>query len=274
MTKAFFAIRRFAATLFRRPFLSVYDLKTVLYRIRGKQFELSGGNQAQERPREVLSSPNPLAQFFESRQTGPGIFKWTHYFEIYHRHLSKFIGQSPNVLEIGIYSGGSLDMWRQYFGEEAQLYGVDIQPACRAYETRNTSIIIGDQGDHSFWKQAKKTIPALDVVIDDGGHLPEQQIVTFEALLPHLCPGGVYICEDIHGEANNFAAFIQGVADGLNAGRISRHENEELSAGLTSVQAVIHAVHQYPFVAVIEKRLEPRSELRALRHGTEWQPFR
>src|SRR4051812_44526614 len=56
------------------------------------------------------SMPNPLRAFFDARREGPGIWKWTHYFDIYHRHFARFVGREVHVLEIGIYSGGSLEM--------------------------------------------------------------------------------------------------------------------------------------------------------------------
>ena len=62
-------------------------------------------------------------------------------------------------------------------------------------------VLIGDQADRTFWRRmiAHGTLPPLDIVIDDGGHTPDQQRVTLEELLPHIRPGGVYVCEDIHG---------------------------------------------------------------------------
>src|SRR2546423_12660568 len=59
-------------------------------------------------------SNNPLKNYFTSHKTGRGIWKWNHYFDIYHRYFKKFIGRRIGILEIGIYSGGSLDMWRAY----------------------------------------------------------------------------------------------------------------------------------------------------------------
>ena len=44
------------------------------------------------------------------------VWKWKHYCDVYHRHFSKFVGREVHVLEVGIYSGGSLQMWREYFG--------------------------------------------------------------------------------------------------------------------------------------------------------------
>ena len=81
---------------------------------------------------------NPLEQFFNSHTEGPGIWKWRHYFEIYHKHFSKFVGKEVHVLEIGVYSGGSLAMWKHYFGPQSKIYGVDIEPACKAYEERGS----------------------------------------------------------------------------------------------------------------------------------------
>jgi cephalosporin hydroxylase len=149
-----------------------------------------------ERPATALSesspeAPNPLKAFFDSRVTGLGIWKWKHYFDIYHRHLNRFRGRALNILEIGVYSGGSLDMWSSYFGEKCQIYGLDIEPACKAYEKERVKILIGDQSDRQFWRQLKRDIPPFDVIIDDGSHVPEMQIVTMEESLPHLNPGGV-----------------------------------------------------------------------------------
>ena len=45
------------------------------------------------------------------------IHKPTCYFEVYERYFNKFIGKNPKVLEIGIGQGGSLKMWREYFGD-------------------------------------------------------------------------------------------------------------------------------------------------------------
>src|SRR5262245_46705450 len=58
---------------------------------------------------------NPLRAFFDARTEGRGIWKWNHYFDVYHRHFERFRGQEVHILEVGIYSGGSLEMWHDYF---------------------------------------------------------------------------------------------------------------------------------------------------------------
>ena len=168
----------------------------------------SGGQSVtpQAAPLPDLGEQNPLWKFFETRKAGRGIWKWTHYFDVYHQHLKKFAGQEVHIVEIGIYSGGSLEMWREFLGPKCRIHGVDIAPECRSYEGNGTKVYIGDQADREFWKRFRAEVPRVDIVIDDGGHAPHQQIATLEELLPHLSPGGVFICEDIHGRHNRFAS--------------------------------------------------------------------
>jgi cephalosporin hydroxylase len=206
------------------------------------------------------SESNPLLEYFEANRQGPGIWKWVHYFEIYHRHLQRFRNTDVHVMEVGIYSGGSMPMWRQYFGERSRIYGVDIEAVCRAYEAERIHVLIGDQSDRDFWAKTRSSVPRIDILIDDGGHHPEHQIVTLEEMLPHLRPGGVYICEDLHGDPHRFVSFVAGMASRLNSGRLSPFEQQ------------IASVHLYPFLAVVEKR-SAELELASEKRGTQWQPF-
>jgi 23S rRNA U2552 (ribose-2'-O)-methylase RlmE/FtsJ len=227
--------------------------------------------------RESPGSQNDLRKFFEAREEGPGIWKWRHYFDIYNRHFSRFRGTEVHILEIGIYSGGSLEMWRDYFGPAARIYGVDINPACQAYESESVKVLIGDQADRNFWKRFKAEAPRVDIVVDDGGHQAEQQIATFEELFPYMQPGGVYLCEDMHGAFNRFAGYMHGFANNLNAheGATQDLENNErrLACRATDLQSAVRSVHFYPFVAVVEKMDKPIYELVAPKHGTQWTPF-
>jgi hypothetical protein len=220
---------------------------------------------------------NAFHDFIEARKEGgAGIWKWNHYFDIYDRHLSRFRDREVHVLEIGIYSGGSLEMWRNYFGPNCHIYGVDIEPACKAYESDGVQVFIGDQSDRAFWKRFRQAVPALDIVIDDGGHLPEQQIVTMEESLPYLRPGGVYLCEDLHGKQNGFAAYVYGMSWNLNACHLEENfENPErrLLCKASALQSAIKSIHHYPFVTVIEKNDSKTTELVAPKIGTKWEPF-
>src|SRR6185295_1134606 len=140
---------------------------------------------------------NPLAQYF-LRNQGRLLWKWHHYFEIYHRHFQRFRGTSPVVLEIGVFHGGSLQMWREYFGEGTKIVGIDVDPRCKDFATDDTTVLIGDQADPAFLAEVRSRFPRVDILIDDGGHNMLEQIVTFGELYTHLQPNGVYLCEDTH----------------------------------------------------------------------------
>lgn len=239
--------------------------------IAGGNFSRSYKGANLEPGNNVTPSANPLLDYFRNHKEGPGIWKWNHYFDIYHRHFARFIGQKINILEIGIYSGGSLEMWQTYFGEKCHIYGVDIEEVCKAYENERVSVIIGDQGDRVFWRNFKKNVKDIDILIDDGGHTPEQQRITLEEMLPHLRTGGVYLCEDIHGRNNKFSSFAAGLVHELNS--TNRTTGPLLQSSVSEFQSSIHSIHFYPYLVVIEKHHMPVTQLSAPRQGTEWQPF-
>lgn len=216
------------------------------------------------------SSDNRLRTFFENKKTGRGIWKWEHYFNVYDRHLKKFSNRAVRLLEIGIYSGGSLEMWKDFFGKDCQIIGVDIEDACKLYESEQVKVVIGDQESVRFWDEFKRNHPPVDIIIDDGGHLPNQQRITFEESFSHLKPGGVFICEDVHGLFNDFSFHSYGIAMSLN-GMQKREGYQGVIANRT--QQHIGSVHFYPFMVVIEKLDTKIETLIAPKHGTEWQPF-
>jgi len=223
--------------------------------------------------RDRASDPiNPLQSYADACKEGPGIWKWNHYFDIYHRHFQKFVGRDVHVVEVGVYSGGSLLMWKSYFGPKAHISGVDIEPACEVYEQDQISIHIGDQADRQFWRTFRQQAAPVDVIIDDGGHTAEQQMITLEEMLPHLRPGGVYLCEDLHGTSQLFSSYAYSLAESLNTW-VSLPTPGEHASGTTPFQVAISSVHLYPFVVVIEKAEKAVDRFVAPKHGTQWQPF-
>lgn len=231
-------------------------------RVKARRYAMQYCEQSTPSQKGATQSINPLTEYFENHKEGRGIWKWRHYFELYHKHFSKFVDQEVNVLEIGIYSGGSLDMWRSYFGEQCHIYGVDIEEACKSYENEYTSVFIGDQEKREFWREFRSKTPPIDILIDDGGHTPEQQRITLEEMLPHLKCGGVYFCEDVHGKWNDFTAYATSLVNQLN------HLGE-----MNAFQKSVHSIHFYPFCVVIEKHLVEPDQLEAPKRGTQWQPF-
>jgi hypothetical protein len=96
-----------------------------------------------------------------------------------------------------------------------------------------------------------------------------------EEMLPYLKPGGIYLCEDIHGTENQFAAYVQGFSKRINEMECKEMPNgvSGLASDLSNFQKAIYAIHLYPFCLVIEKRDEALSQFKAPKHGNKWQPF-
>lgn len=140
---------------------------------------------------------NEIAKFFEAN-TGNLIHKWSHYFDIYEKHFQRFRGKEMVLLEFGISHGGSIDLWKKYFGEQAKIIAVDVIPECKKFEDGQVQVFIGDQADRNFLRHLRDAIPKIDILIDDGGHTMTQQIATFEELYGHVNENGVYLCEDLH----------------------------------------------------------------------------
>lgn len=125
--------------------------------------------------------------------------KWLHYFDIYEKHLNKFVGESPIMLEIGVQGGGSLDMWKAYFGKGCRIIGLDIDPACKQYESDNIEIFIGDQSDPRIIQEILEKYHTLDIVLDDGSHISKDITSSFHMLYDSVDENGVYLIEDTHG---------------------------------------------------------------------------
>lgn len=217
-----------------------------------------------------LDLGNPLARYFVAHTAGAGMHKWIHYLDIYHRHLHRFVGTEVNVLEIGIASGGSLGMWKEYFGPRSRIYGVDVEPGCKMFEDERTHVFIGDQSNRPFLRRVRDQVPRIDVLIDDGAHQPEHMIATLEEVLPAMPPGAVYICEDVHGH-NPFTGYVYALANALNV--LTFGPADPAPAYCSPLQQAIGAIHFYPFMIVIEKAAVPAKCLLAPYRGTAWQPF-
>ncbi|MBI9019540.1 MAG: hypothetical protein JEZ07_20000 [Phycisphaerae bacterium] len=88
----------------------------------------------------------------------------------YYRYLSQLRDLPVKLLEIGILAGASLKMWEDFF-PNARIYGIDINPECKQYETERTKVFIGDQTDREFLRSVADLVDGqIDVVVDDGGH--------------------------------------------------------------------------------------------------------
>ncbi|MBK1643678.1 hypothetical protein CKO25_03180 [Thiocapsa imhoffii] len=126
------------------------------------------------------------------------VHKWHHYIPLYHRYFSPYRGLKIRFLEIGVSQGGSLQMWRNYFGDDAIIFGIDINPECMAFNGQAGQVRIGSQVDEHFLESVVAEMGGLDIVLDDGSHQMKHIPVTLNYLFPHLNYGGIYMIEDLH----------------------------------------------------------------------------
>ena len=168
---------------------------------------------------------NEFLKFF-NKNNKKDLHKWLHYFNIYEENFSKFKKKKITILEIGIAKGGSLRMWKNYFSSESTIVGIDINPDCKKFEKDNIKTYIGNQTDVNFLSSVIKDIDKPDIIIDDGGHTSNQQIISFNYLFGHLNDKGIYLVEDTHASYHSdfqdrqdgftFMDYAKSLADKLN----------------------------------------------------------
>lgn len=207
---------------------------------------------------QTLSTESDLSTYFKTNK-GRLIHKWVHYLDVYERHFSRFRDRDITVLEIGVSHGGSLQMWKEYFGPRAKIYGIDINPKCKEFEEENIKIFIGSQSDRTFLREVLKSVPTFDILIDDGGHTMKQQIVSFEELFSHVKPDGVYLCEDLHTSyrldyggghkrEGSYIEYSKNFIDSLNA-----YHSYQGTLKVSEFTKSVKSLHYYDSMLVIEK---------------------
>lgn len=152
--------------------------------------------------------------------------KYDSYFPAYEALLQKYVDRELTIVEVGIFNGGSLFMWREFFGPKARIIGIDLNPDAREWEKHGFEIYIGDQSSGQFWLELFQKIGKVDILIDDGGHTNRQQIVTSHYAIQNINDGGLLIVEDVHTnyfrEFGNpsrysFVNFAHRIVDGVNS---------------------------------------------------------
>lgn len=183
-----------------------------------------------------------------------------HYFDIYHRHFAPFRGRPITVVEFGVSHGGSLQMWKHYFGPRVRIVGVDINPKCAALSEPQVEIVIGDQDDREFLRKLAAEVGPIDVLVEDGGHTMTQQIATFEEFWPSIVEGGVYLTEDLHtsywskygGGLRREGTFVE-YAKKLIDQQHAWHRSQDDQFEVDEYTRTIGGMHVYNSVIVFDK---------------------
>ena len=152
--------------------------------------------------------------------------KWSSYFQVYEKIFSHYRNKKIKFVEIGVANGGSLFMWKKYFGKKAKIIGIDLNPKAKKLEKNGFKIYIGNQSDKKFWKNFYKKEGKVDLILDDGGHKNLQQISTVHHSLPYIKDGGKIVVEDtgtsyVKKEFNNpskysFINYAKNVIDAIH----------------------------------------------------------
>lgn len=166
-------------------------------------------------------------EIYKAYQNSPYLsLKHSQYFQVYEELLGGYRDKELTFVEIGVLNGGSLFMWRSYFGSRARIIGVDLNPVAKKWEADGFEIYIGSQSNPDFWNHFFKLVGPVDVVLDDGGHTEEQQIITTSCTVPHIKDGGLLIIEDTHtsysrGSGNpskySFISYAKTIVDAINS---------------------------------------------------------
>lgn len=190
--------------------------------------------------------------------------KWQHYFQIYEREMGRFLQKPISFLEIGIFKGGSIPMWKEYFPQGSTLTFIDIDPACKDHQIEDTNVRIGNQADPDFLNALAEEFGPFDLVLDDGSHINAHQIKSFETLWPHLKNGGLYMVEDCHtsywpgfgGGYRNEASFIE-YGKRLIDTMHSWYTDQDDLFPFQEMARELNAVRFYDSIVSIEKLAQP-----------------
>ena len=120
------------------------------------------------------------------------------YFQAYEEMFNKYVGREITFVEVGVLHGGSLFMWREYFGKKARIIGIDLNPNAKELEKHGFEIYIGSQSDKIFWKNFYSKVGKIDILLDDGGHVNDQQIITLGESVHNINDDGIIVTEDVH----------------------------------------------------------------------------
>jgi hypothetical protein len=133
------------------------------------------------------------------------------YLKFYERYFAPLRNDAVTILEIGVLSGASLAMWESYFAH-GHIIGADIDGSTLRFKRPRVDIEIMDQGNLDDLVRLGLKHGPFDIIIDDGSHLWNHQIIGLQTLFPFLKDGGIYIVEDLQTNFGEMADTYRGVS--------------------------------------------------------------
>ena len=177
------------------------------------------------------------------------------YLRTYEKYLEANRLEVRSVLEVGVQKGASIRMWADYF-PNAQIYGLDIAESALAVTGDRITIRLVDQSDATALTQFADECGPFDLIMEDGSHIWNHQIITLQTLLKYVTPGGKYIVEDL--QTSYHAEWAGGNKTGvqylleccemiLGDGRAKAHDDSFLQALSTRVETIMAMRHAAVF---------------------------
>lgn len=229
------------------------------------------------------ATDTPENELFDIFSADTNVHKWHHYFDIYTKHFEAYRNRPIRMLEIGVYRGGSLRMWKDYFHPDSTIVGIDIDKTCKDHEIadRKVFVRIGSQADPAFLTEVADEFGPFDIILDDGSHKTHHQNVSFGALFRGaLADGGCYMVEDVHtnywvkhiDSEDTFIDLSKQMVDMIHEPYFDRkethfrhgHPDAVKQMELSYLAANIGSIAFYDSIVVFDKkhRVLPKSELR------------
>ena len=191
--------------------------------------------------------------------------KHSGYFQVYEQIFRNFIDSKFTFVEVGIHNGGSLFMWREFFGKDARIIGIDLNPKAKQFEKYGFEIFIGDQSSKKFWSNFYNEVGNIDILLDDGGHTYEQQIVSVVSSIDFINNNGMIVVEDTHTSyfkkfgypsKHTFINWSKKLIDNINS------RSEDVTVQNPIFKNIIHSIEFFESMVVFkvnkEKSLDSR----------------
>jgi len=236
-----------------------------------------------EKVKVVEAEGTPDNELFRIFSADTNVHKWHHYFDIYTKYFERYRDRPITMLEIGVFRGGSLRMWKEYFHPDSTIVGIDVDKSCQAHEIadQNVFVRIGSQADPAFLATVNGEFGPFDIILDDGSHKTHHQIISFGALFRSaLKDDGCYMVEDVHtnywikhvDSPETFIDLSKQMVDMLHEPYFDRKETDfrhehpdalkELDLSYLSANLDGISFHDSIVVFDKKKRSLPKSELR------------
>jgi len=188
------------------------------------------------------------------------------YLHVYERYLDHLRSEPICLLELGVKTGASLRMWKEYF-PLGEIHGVDLNPECAAHREDRVEVHILSQDDEQGLGALADRVRGFDVVIDDCSHINVLTLASHRSLFPHVRAGGFYIIEDLgmswldYGTLRDQDTFMDGeLAMNIERGVDVRQRRDDLSRRFEEIlldmdmlRGEVRFLHFWPNVAIAQK---------------------